>query len=76
MQVKANGFGTAWLTLLILFLISPPFVYRLILGSNGRILDTALLWSMGMSVLLVATLHTLFGAQSGFIYCLPRSTSR
>jgi len=60
MQVKANGFGTAWLTLLILFLISPPFVYRLILGSNGRILDTALLWSMGMSVLWVATLHTLF----------------
>jgi glucan phosphoethanolaminetransferase (alkaline phosphatase superfamily) len=59
-RVQATWAGAAWLALLVAVLLSPPVVYRLVLGGGGRIVDTALLWSMGMSALWVATLHAFF----------------
>jgi heptose-I-phosphate ethanolaminephosphotransferase len=59
-RVRATWAGAAWLGLLVGVLVSPPIVYRIVLGSGGRLLDTALLWSMGMSLLWVATLHAFF----------------
>jgi len=59
-RVAGTPGALAALALLCAALVSPPIVYRAVLGSEGRILDTALLWSIGMSVLWVATLHAFF----------------